>query len=64
MHLFELAFSPDICPGVKLQDHMVTLVLVSNCEFDLHLYCWLMVLVIFLPLDFYPWDQINLFQRS
>ena len=27
MYLFELWFSPDICPGVELQDHMVTLFL-------------------------------------
>ena len=28
MYLFELEFSPDICPGVGLQDHMATLFLV------------------------------------
>ena len=28
MCLFELCFSPDICPGVGLQDHMVALFLV------------------------------------
>ena len=28
MYLFKLEFSPDICPGVGLLDHMVTLYLV------------------------------------
>ena len=28
MYLFELEFSQDICSGVELQDHMVTLLLV------------------------------------
>ena len=28
MYLFELCFSPDICPRVGLQNHMVALVLV------------------------------------
>ena len=27
MHLFELQFSPDTCPGVGLQDHMVAIFL-------------------------------------
>ena len=30
MYLFELRFSPDICPGVGLLDHMVTLFLVFS----------------------------------
>ena len=29
MYLFELEFSPDICPAVRLLDHMVALFLVS-----------------------------------
>ena len=28
MYLFKLEFSPDICPGVELQDNRVTLFLV------------------------------------
>ena len=27
MYLFELCFSPDICPGMELQDHMIGLYL-------------------------------------
>ena len=30
MYPFELCFSPDICLGVGLEDHMVTLFLVSQ----------------------------------
>ena len=30
MHLFELEFSPDMCPGVGLQDYMVALFLVFS----------------------------------
>ena len=32
MHLFELGFSPDICPGVGLLDHTVTLFLLFICN--------------------------------
>ena len=30
MYLFELEFCPDICPGVGLLDHMLTLFLVQG----------------------------------
>ena len=32
-YLFELWFSPDICPGVRLLDHMVVLYLLYICLF-------------------------------
>ena len=41
MYLFELEFSPDICPGVGLQDHMVALFLVSFFKINLFIYFWL-----------------------
>ena len=41
MHLFETWFSPDICPGVRLLDHMVLLYLVffRNLHTVLHSDC-------------------------